>query len=177
MRNLIIAATAAAAVGFALPAAAQGSGTWNGGQYNQQGADQGQALQQKIQQDLSQAGFTDIHVMPRSFVVSAKDHDGNPVQMMITPHSVTALTAMPRQNEYGQNGNDWNDGSNRGNWNNGYSQNGSNDNGQSYRQSQNGQNENGWNNQNGPMGDNGMSNSARSGNMINSPNGNGSYSR
>lgn len=157
MRNLIIAATAAAAVGFVLPAAAQNSGQWNGGESHQ-----GQMLQQKIQQDLSQAGFTDIHVMPRSFVVSAKDREGNPVQMMITPHSVTALTAMPRHNQYGQNGNGWND--NRGN--NGYSQNGSMDNGQSYRQSQNGM-----------MGDNGMSDSAHSGNMMNSPNGNGSYSR
>ena len=165
MRNLIIAATAAAAVGFVLPAAAQNSGTWNGGQYSQQGMHQGQMLQQKIQQDLSQAGFTDIHVVPRSFVVTAKDHDGNPVEMMITPNSLTALTAMPRHNEYGQNGNGMNN--NRGHWNNGYSQNGSmSDNGQSYQQSQNG-----W------MGDNGMSNSSHSGNMINSPNGNGSYSR
>ena len=156
MRALLIAA-AAAAVGFALPAAAQqNNGSWNGNGYNQQqGNNEGsQNLQQKIRRDLGQAGFSDIHVVPRSFVVSARDRDGNPVEMMITPNSITAMTSgTPNRNgpsEGGQN----------------YSQN----------------NQNGWNNGNGyggngPMGDNGMSNSAQSGNSINSQNGNRTYSR
>ena len=200
MRALIIAA-AATAVGFALPAAAQNNGSWNSNQSSQQqGYDEGGAnLQQKIRQDLGQAGFTDIHVVPRSFVVSARDRDGNPVEMMITPHSITAMTsAMPNQNgsgqggqSYGQNNeNGWNSG--RGTsgttdhgWpggGNGYSQNQNGWNNNGYNRNSNGQsysqNDNGWNsNQNGPMGDNGMGNSAESGSSINSPNGNGSYSR
>ena len=49
-------------------------------------------IQQRIRHELSQAGFTDIHVMPQSFLVHAKDSAGNPVYMAITPHSLTALT-------------------------------------------------------------------------------------
>ena len=111
-------------------------------------------LQQKIRRDLGQAGFSDIHVVPRSFVVSARDRDGNPVEMMITPNSITAMTSGT------PNGNGQSEG------------------GQNYSQNS----QNGWNNgngygRNGPMGDNGMSNSAQSGNSINSQNGNGTYNR
>lgn len=49
-------------------------------------------IQQRIRHELSQAGFTDIHVMPQSFLVHAKDSAGNPVYMAITPNSLTALT-------------------------------------------------------------------------------------
>jgi len=52
-------------------------------------------IRQRIYQNLSQAGFTDIHILPRAFLVHAKDRDGNPVTMMITPNSVTALTTVP----------------------------------------------------------------------------------
>lgn len=166
MRAFIIAATAAA-VGFALPAAAQqNNGSWNDYQHNQQqGYDGGshQSLQQKIRQDLGEAGFTDIRVVPRSFVVSARDRDGNPVEMMITPNSITAMTAgIPNRNGPGANGQNYSQNEQNG-WNNG-----------------SGYGQNGWNNQygqNGPMGDNGMGNSDQSGNSINSPNGNGTYSR
>ncbi|MGA9865408.1 MAG: hypothetical protein WBQ75_03095 [Acetobacteraceae bacterium] len=52
------------------------------------------ALQSKIHSELSQAGFTNIHVMPQSFLVRAKDSSGNPVMMVINPDSVTAVTRM-----------------------------------------------------------------------------------
>lgn len=48
----------------------------------------------KLRQSLAQAGFTDVRIMPRSFLVHAKDSDGNPVMMVINPDSVTAVTAM-----------------------------------------------------------------------------------
>lgn len=51
-------------------------------------------MEQKLQTDLTKAGYTDIKVMPGSFLVSAKDSDGQAIQMMITPHSVIELTAM-----------------------------------------------------------------------------------
>jgi len=166
MRALIVAA-AVTAVGFALPAAAQNNGSWNSNRFDQQqGYNQGgQNLQQKIRQDLGQAGFTDIHIIPRSFVVSARDRDGNPVEMMITPNSITAMTSgLQNQNGANEGGQNYSQNNQNG-WNggNGYGRN-------------SGNNGNGYS-QNGPMGDNGMGNSADSGNMINSPNGNGSYSR
>jgi hypothetical protein len=47
---------------------------------------------QKLRADLGKAGFTDITIMPSSFIVRAKNSDGNPVMMVISPDSVTALT-------------------------------------------------------------------------------------
>ena len=60
-----------------------------------QNVQQPQAIQQKVQKNLQDAGFTDIHIMPSSFLVRAKDKDGNPVMMVINPDSVTAVTAIP----------------------------------------------------------------------------------
>jgi hypothetical protein len=48
----------------------------------------------KIQKNLQSAGFTDIQVMPSSFLVRAKDQDGNPVMMVLNPDSVTAITGV-----------------------------------------------------------------------------------
>ncbi|HEX5445897.1 MAG TPA: hypothetical protein VFW87_18865 [Pirellulales bacterium] len=56
---------------------------------------QGRQLRQHIRQSLAEGGFTDVRIVPHSFVVHARDRDGNPVMMMITPSSVTALTAVP----------------------------------------------------------------------------------
>ena len=53
-----------------------------------------QTIQQQVQNNLQQAGFTDIHFMPSSFLVRAKDRAGNPV-MMVNPDSVTAVTEVP----------------------------------------------------------------------------------
>src|SRR5581483_12471388 len=49
-------------------------------------------IRQQVQQNLSKAGFTDIKIMPESFLVRAKDPNGNPVMMVINPDSVTAVT-------------------------------------------------------------------------------------
>ena len=46
-------------------------------------------LQQKMTSNLQQSGFTDVKVMPDSFLVQAKDKTGNPVKMFITPDSMT----------------------------------------------------------------------------------------
>ncbi|HEY7246037.1 MAG TPA: hypothetical protein VH678_19370 [Xanthobacteraceae bacterium] len=50
------------------------------------------SVQQKVRQNLEQAGFTDIQLMPSSFLVRAKDRDGNPVMMVINPDSITEMT-------------------------------------------------------------------------------------
>jgi hypothetical protein len=52
----------------------------------------GMRISQKLREDLGKAGFTDIRIMPSSFMVRAKDSQGNPVVMVINPDSVTALT-------------------------------------------------------------------------------------
>jgi hypothetical protein len=52
----------------------------------------GMQISKKLRDDLTNAGFTDIHIMPQSFMVRAKDAQGNPVMMVINPDSLTAIT-------------------------------------------------------------------------------------
>ena len=52
------------------------------------------AMQTALKNDLSQAGFTDIQVMPSSFLVRAKDKAGHPVMMVINPDSVTEIATV-----------------------------------------------------------------------------------
>lgn len=51
-------------------------------------------LRQQVQDNLKKAGFTDINVMPTSFLVRAKDQSGNPVIMVINPDSFTEVTGL-----------------------------------------------------------------------------------
>jgi hypothetical protein len=86
-----------------LPAAAQQStpqtepgGTVNApGQQSGMSGDHGHmAIRQRIKQDLEQAGFTNVQVMPESFLVRAHDRQGRPVMMVINPDSVVGVTEM-----------------------------------------------------------------------------------
>ena len=54
-----------------------------------------QALPAQLQKTLQDAGLTDIQIVPHSFLVRAKDRDGNPVMMMINPDSIMAVTEIP----------------------------------------------------------------------------------
>lgn len=49
-------------------------------------------LSAKLRDDLTKAGFTDIKIMASSFLVRAKDSQGNPVMMVINPDSLTEVT-------------------------------------------------------------------------------------
>jgi hypothetical protein len=51
--------------------------------------DAAQAIQQLIQAQLASAGFTDIQMVPNSFLINAKDRDGHSVIMMASPSSIT----------------------------------------------------------------------------------------
>jgi uncharacterized protein YdeI (BOF family) len=51
-------------------------------------------LRQQVRDNLAKAGFTDIRIMPTSFMVRAKDQSGNPVMMVINPDSFTEVTAI-----------------------------------------------------------------------------------
>ncbi|MGB7976163.1 MAG: hypothetical protein WCF81_17875 [Roseiarcus sp.] len=50
-------------------------------------------VSQRLRDDLTKAGFTNITIMPSSFLVRAKDSQGNPMMMVINPDSVTEVTA------------------------------------------------------------------------------------
>ena len=45
-----------------------------------------------LQNMLQKSGYTDIRVSPTSFMVHAKDSDGNPVVMSISPDAFTEVT-------------------------------------------------------------------------------------
>jgi len=66
--------------------------TPNAGQGSMSNQSGNMHIAQKMRDDLSKAGFTDIHIMPSSFLVRAKDSAGNPVMMVVNPDSVTAIT-------------------------------------------------------------------------------------
>ena len=51
-----------------------------------------QSVPQELQQKLTDQGFTDVKVVPDSFLVSAKDKQGYPVTMLIGPNSLTVFT-------------------------------------------------------------------------------------
>jgi hypothetical protein len=53
--------------------------------------DDAQNLPQKIRDKLTADGFKDVQVVPNSFIVSAKDKDGNPVMMLIGPNGMTVV--------------------------------------------------------------------------------------
>ncbi len=53
-----------------------------------------QSMQSRVKANLEQAGFTDVRIMARSFLVQAKDTEGNPVMMVINPDSVTSVTEL-----------------------------------------------------------------------------------
>src|SRR5579863_2202415 len=52
------------------------------------------SLRAQMRDSLQKAGFTNIHVVPSSFVVSATDKDGNPVVMSVTPDSLTEVSEL-----------------------------------------------------------------------------------
>lgn len=54
------------------------------------------ALRSHIHDMLQQSGFSDIRVMPSSFMIRARDKDGNPVVMSVSPDSVTEVSELRR---------------------------------------------------------------------------------
>ena len=62
-------------------------------------------ITQKLRADLSRAGFTNISIMPSSFIVRAKNSEGDPVMMVINPDSVTALTEETQSSNSASNSN------------------------------------------------------------------------
>ena len=70
----------------------QGQTSMGGGQNATNGGQGQMRISDRMRDDLKKAGFTDIKIVPESFLVRAKDSQGNPVMMVINPDSVTAVT-------------------------------------------------------------------------------------
>ena len=82
----IIAIAAIAAISLIAPQIAVA-------QTSSQGQTHG-SIREQVKNSLEQAGFTNIRIMPESFLVRATDQNGNPVMMVINPDSMTAITSM-----------------------------------------------------------------------------------
>jgi hypothetical protein len=83
------AAAALAVGGMAIPVSAATTTAAPPAQKSEQSS---APAQRQLTEDLAKAGFTDIKLMPESFLVRAKDSKGNPVMMVINPDSFTAVT-------------------------------------------------------------------------------------
>jgi len=62
-----------------------------------QSSSQGQTWSTKhaqVKNELEQAGYKDVRIIPLSYLVQATDRNGNPAMMVITPSSMTAVTDM-----------------------------------------------------------------------------------
>ncbi len=82
MKRLMVVAVVALATASSLVLARTASAT------------DAQTLQQRMLANLNQSGFSDVKVTPGSFYVSARDQDGNPVSMFITPNSMAEITTV-----------------------------------------------------------------------------------
>src|ERR1700760_1538322 len=87
MRAILLATTAALALTSAAWAASDNSA--NNANQNNTGR-----ARQELTQMLQKSGYTDIRVAPTSFMVRAKDKNGDPVVMSISPDSFSELTAV-----------------------------------------------------------------------------------
>jgi hypothetical protein len=93
VRVLTMAAVIGLGIGVANAQSSPGStGTATGSQSSTQN------VPQEIKQKLTADGFTNVQIVPGSFLVSAKDKNGDPVMMVIGPHSMTILTELPSGN-------------------------------------------------------------------------------
>ncbi len=63
-------------------------------QANQTQTQHNPSVRAQVKQTLESAGFSEVRIMPESFLVRAKDPGGNPVMMVINPDSFTAVTEL-----------------------------------------------------------------------------------
>jgi hypothetical protein len=61
-----------------------------------------QAIEQGLQTRLARAGYTDVEMIPTTFLVRAKGPDGNPVMLVVGPESLAGSNdAAPEQGSAG----------------------------------------------------------------------------
>ena len=69
-----------------------------GAQNQKSGNQNQQSIARQVRGDLAKAGYTDVNVMPESFLVRAKDKDGHNVMMIINPDSFLSVTEVSNGN-------------------------------------------------------------------------------
>jgi methionine-rich copper-binding protein CopC len=99
-------ASALLIAGLSQAALAQGSAQQNQPSSSATNTQAPENLPVELRQKLTSAGFSDVKVVPSSFVVSAKDPQGRPVMMHLTPHSMTVMTEVPVGNTTSGTGSD-----------------------------------------------------------------------
>ncbi len=112
MRKITVAGTVLA-LALAGPAFAQNNATDstnsssdNAASSQHSGWQSSRHVTQQLRNDLQKNGYSDVKVMPESFLVHAQDKQGHPVMMMITPTSMTEITALgPEHTRSASNGN------------------------------------------------------------------------
>ena len=57
------------------------------------------SLRQLLENDLAKTGYSNIKIVPESFLVHATDAKGNPVMMVVNPDSITLVTAVTSDND------------------------------------------------------------------------------
>jgi len=65
----------------------------SGAGWAQSAEDPAQKLPQQIREKLAAQGYEDVKITPSSYVVSAKDKNGQRVMMLIGPNSMTVMKA------------------------------------------------------------------------------------
>jgi hypothetical protein len=90
--RVLAGAVLAAALAQGAAYAAQNSTTSNTNNAKPNASQSVQALPSEISQKLRQDGFSDVKVVPGSFLVSAKDKNGDPIEMVIRPNSALMIT-------------------------------------------------------------------------------------
>lgn len=90
-RATLVAAAILTTVSSVALAQASSSSTAASGSATQSGTAN---LRQQVTTNLQQSGFTDVKVVPDSFLVQAKDKSGNPVTMLIGPNSFDEVTTV-----------------------------------------------------------------------------------
>jgi len=97
--RLCLSAALAFLVGTSAFAASPSSNTANPstGSASQEAIQTTQNLPKEIRSKLQQDGFTNVQIVPGSFLVSAKDKNGDPVTMVLGPNSMMMLTEVPNK--------------------------------------------------------------------------------
>jgi hypothetical protein len=91
MRKLLVSTVVSLA--WAAPALAQDAPAQTAAAAGQQDvANQSvQSFEQRVQQRLTEAGFSNIEMVPTSILIRAIDRDGNPVMLALSPDSFSQL--------------------------------------------------------------------------------------
>ncbi len=98
MRSLLLAT--AAALALCQTASAQTASTPPGSN-TEMAQTNSKSLRSDLRNVLQQGGYSDIRMMPSSFVIRAKDKNGNPVVMMVSPDSIAQVTEIESNSNSG----------------------------------------------------------------------------